>query len=182
LFSQRRNYTYHVAHERCEPNTIWILPANEKATSGNNKITNNVKYEFKVIIFRHFGSNCYNISYHHQPKKCHRHVSLDICTLNSGNYIYNSHYGKQLCKNSNKGFWIAFPGIFLTVLSLFVLAGFNITVFYPSTFDLQSSPTIQNCSSSDYTLAVVCYVSLLVPLVVVYIWYVWKLMTKKEYL
>jgi cytochrome bd ubiquinol oxidase subunit II len=87
---------------------------------------------------------------------------------------------KTLFKNSSRGFWITSPGTVLTVLSLFLLAGFNHTAFYPSTFDLQSSLTIQNSSSSHYTLTAMAYVSLLVPLVVAYIWYVWKSMTKEK--
>jgi len=87
---------------------------------------------------------------------------------------------KTLFKNSSKGFWITSPGTVLTVLSLFLLAGLNNTAFYPSTFDLQSSLTIQNSSSSHYTLTAMSYVSLMVPFVVAYIWYVWKSMTKTK--
>ncbi len=87
---------------------------------------------------------------------------------------------KTIFKNSSKGFWITSPGTVLTVLSLFLLAGLNNTAFYPSTFDLQSSLTIQNSSSSHYTLTAMSYVSLMVPFVVAYIWYVWKSMTKTK--
>jgi cytochrome d ubiquinol oxidase subunit II len=83
-------------------------------------------------------------------------------------------------KNSTKGFWWLSPGTVLAVLALFLIAGFNNTAFYPSTFDLQSSLTIQNSSSSHYTLTAMSYVSLLVPFVIAYIWYVWKSMTKKK--
>ncbi len=87
---------------------------------------------------------------------------------------------KTMFKNSSKGFWITSPGTVLTVFSLFLLAGFNNTAYYPSTFDLQSSLTIQNSSSSHYTLTAMSYVSILVPFVVAYIWYVWKSMTKEK--
>ncbi len=83
-------------------------------------------------------------------------------------------------KNSTKGFWWLSPGTVLAVLALFLIAGFNNTAFYQSTFDLQSSLTIQNSSSSHYTLTAMSYVSLLVPFVIAYIWYVWKSMTKKK--
>jgi len=66
------------------------------------------------------------------------------------------------------------------VFSLFLIAGFNNTAYYPSTFDLQSSLTIENSSSSHYTLTAMSYVSILVPFVVAYIWYVWRSMTKKQ--
>ena len=62
---------------------------------------------------------------------------------------------------------------------LFLLAGFNNTAFYPSTYDLQSSLTIMNSSSSHYTLTAMSYVSLLVPFVLAYIVYAWWSINKK---
>ena len=83
-------------------------------------------------------------------------------------------------KSSGKGIWFSGIGTVLTVLALLMSAGFNNTAFYPSTYDLQSSLTIQNASSSEYTLTVMSYVSLLVPFVIAYIWYTWKSMNKKK--
>lgn len=83
-------------------------------------------------------------------------------------------------KKSGKGIWFAGAGTILTVFSIFLLAGFNNTAFYPSTYDLQSSLTIQNASSGKYTLTVMSYVSLLVPFVIAYIWYSWKSLNKKK--
>jgi len=77
-------------------------------------------------------------------------------------------------KCSTKGIWGAGIGTVLTVFSLFLLAGFNNTAYYPSTYDLQSSLTIQNSSSSQYTLEVMSYVSLLIPFVIAYIWIAWR--------
>ncbi len=82
--------------------------------------------------------------------------------------------GSELLKQTRKGIWFSGAGTVLTVLSLFFLAGFNGTSFYPSSYDLQSSLTIQNSSSSHFTLTAMSYVSLFVPFVVAYIWYVWK--------
>jgi cytochrome d ubiquinol oxidase subunit II len=79
-----------------------------------------------------------------------------------------------------KGIWFAGAGTVLTVFSLLLVAGFNHTAFYPSTFDLQSSLTIENASSSRFTLTAMSYVSLLVPFVLAYIWYVWRSMDKKK--
>lgn len=79
-----------------------------------------------------------------------------------------------------KGIWFAGPGTILTVFSLFLLAGFNHTSYYPSTFDLQSSLTIMNSSSSHYTLTAMSYVSLLVPFVLAYIAYAWGSINKKK--
>jgi cytochrome d ubiquinol oxidase subunit II len=83
-------------------------------------------------------------------------------------------------KNSTRGIWFVGAGTVLTVFSLFLIAGFNNTAFYPSTYDLQSSLTIQNASSSHYTLTAMSYASLLVPVVIGYIWYVWRAMNKKK--
>jgi cytochrome d ubiquinol oxidase subunit II len=83
-------------------------------------------------------------------------------------------------KNSNKGFWFAGAGTVLTVFSLFLLAGFNNTAFYPSIYDLQSSLTIQNASSSKFTLVTMSYVSLMIPFVLGYIVYFWRAMNKKK--
>ena len=47
-------------------------------------------------------------------------------------------------KCGTKGIWLSGIGTILTVFSLLLLAGFNNTAYYPSTFDLQSSLTIQN--------------------------------------
>jgi len=83
-------------------------------------------------------------------------------------------------KCHTKGIWLAGIGTVLTVWSLFFLAGFNNTAFYPSTWDLQSSLTIENSSSSHYTLTAMSYVSLLVPFVLAYIGYAWWSMDKKK--
>ena len=83
-------------------------------------------------------------------------------------------------KYASTGIWCAGPGTVLTVFALFCLAGFNNTAFYPSTWDLQSSLTIHNSSSSHYTLTAMSYVSLLVPFVIAYIWYAWKAINNRK--
>jgi len=79
-----------------------------------------------------------------------------------------------------KGIWFTGPGTVLTVFSLFLLAGFNHTAYYPSTYDLQSSLTISTSSSSRYTLVIMSYVSLLVPFVLAYIIYSWRSINKRK--
>ncbi|MBN2668852.1 MAG: cytochrome d ubiquinol oxidase subunit II [Bacteroidales bacterium] len=88
--------------------------------------------------------------------------------------------GVALFKNSKKGIWASGIGIVFTVMALFFLAGFNNTAYYPSVFDLQSSLTIENSSSSHFTLTAMSYVSLLVPFVLGYIAYAWWSMDKKK--
>ena len=83
-------------------------------------------------------------------------------------------------KCHTKGIWLSGTGTVLTVWALLLLAGFNHTAFYPSNWDLQSSLTIENSSSSHYTLTAMSYVSLLVPFVLAYIWYVWRAIDKKK--
>ena len=77
-------------------------------------------------------------------------------------------------KKFSKGIWFCGAGTVLTVLSLFLIAGYNNTAYYPSTVDLQSSLTIFNSSSSLFTLKVMSYVSILVPFVLAYIFYAWR--------
>ena len=79
-----------------------------------------------------------------------------------------------------KGIWPTGIGTVITVLVLLLLAGWNNTAYYPSTADLQSSLTIQNSSSSEFTLRTMFYVSLLIPFVLAYIVYAWRAMDKKK--
>ncbi len=89
--------------------------------------------------------------------------------------------GSSLLKNKcTSGIWFAGAGTVLTVMSLFLIAGFNHTSFYPSSYNLQSSLTIENASSSKFTLTAMSYVSLLVPFVLAYICYAWWSMNKKK--
>ena len=71
-------------------------------------------------------------------------------------------------------------GIVLSVMSLFLVLGLNQTAFYPSLSSLQSSLSIQNASSSHYTLTVMSYVALLVPFVLAYIVFVWYAMDRQD--
>ncbi|MFV0379078.1 MAG: cytochrome d ubiquinol oxidase subunit II [Mangrovibacterium sp.] len=88
--------------------------------------------------------------------------------------------GASLLKSSYKGIWCAGAGTVLTVWMLFLVAGYNNTAFYPSLADLQSSLTIQNASSSQFTLTAMSYVSLFVPFVLAYIWWFWRAMNNKK--
>lgn len=80
----------------------------------------------------------------------------------------------------SRGIWFSGLGTVLVGLAVFFTAGFNNTPFYPSKADLQSSLTIYNASSSHYTLTAMTYVALVIPFVLAYIVYVWKLMDSKE--
>ncbi len=83
--------------------------------------------------------------------------------------------GKTLLSRSFKrGVWFEGVGVVLTVLALFLIAGWNNTSYYPSVADLQSSLTIRNSSSSPFTLKTMSIVSLLIPFVLAYIVYAWR--------
>ncbi len=76
--------------------------------------------------------------------------------------------------NFRRGIWLTGTGTVLTVTALLLLAGYNNTAYYPSIADLQSSLTLANSCSSKFTLTTMFYVSLLVPFVLVYIFYAWR--------
>lgn len=83
------------------------------------------------------------------------------------------------------GIWYAGFGAFCVVAVLFLIAGYDGTAYLPSTTDPASSLTIANSSSSLFTLTAMSWVSILVPFVIAYIWYVWRKMnatpiTEKE--
>ncbi len=85
-----------------------------------------------------------------------------------------------LFRGSDKAIWQTGIGTVLAVFGLLLTVGFNHTAFYPSHYDLQSSLTIENASSSHFTLKVMAWVSILVPFVLAYIWYAWKAINVKK--
>ena len=89
--------------------------------------------------------------------------------------IWKGGFAKARC-----GIWYGGVGTVLVVMTVFFLAGFNGTSYYPSVTDLQSSLTIRNSSSSQFTLQVMSIVSLLIPFVLAYIVYAWRQMDKKK--
>jgi cytochrome d ubiquinol oxidase subunit II len=89
-----------------------------------------------------------------------------IKTIDSKTYIY--------------GIWPTGIGTVLTVLALLLCAGWNNTAYYPSNADLQSSLTIANSCSSEFTLQTMSIVSLLIPFVLAYIAYAWHAIDRKK--
>lgn len=80
---------------------------------------------------------------------------------------------------SGKGVWPYGFGVVLTVMALFFLAGFNGTAYYPSSTDLQSSLTLSNSCSSEFTLKTMAIVSLAIPFVLAYMVYAWRSIDRK---
>lgn len=87
--------------------------------------------------------------------------------------------GSLLSEKNKKGIWFSGGGTIVTVCSLLLVAGYNNTAFYPS-HDLQSSLTIFNSSSSEFTLTVMSYVSLMIPFVAAYIIHAWRALEKNR--
>ena len=85
-----------------------------------------------------------------------------------------------LSKTYVAGIWPVGIGVVLTVLALLLCAGWNHTAYYPSTADLQSSLTIANSCSSEFTLRTMAIVSLLIPFVLAYIIVAWRKIDKKK--
>lgn len=85
-----------------------------------------------------------------------------------------------LKKSFKRGIWLSGAGTVMAVMALFMIAGYNNTAFYPSTYDLQSSLTLANSCSSEFTLKTMAVVSLIIPFVVAYIAYFWHKMDKKS--
>ena len=88
-------------------------------------------------------------------------------------------------KNFKRGIWLSGPGTIFVVMALFMIAGYNGTAYYPSNADFQSSLTLSNSCSSEFTLKTMAIVSLIIPFVVAYIAYFWRKMdlpslTKEE--
>lgn len=115
-------------------------------------------------------------------KYLHNLIAMPINTLMLLTGVAGVLWGiiSSFLKGGTNGIWFAGGGTILTVWALFILAGLNNTSFYPSVLDLQSSLTIENASSTHFTLTAMSYVSLFVPFVIWYIWYAWKAMNNKQ--
>ena len=79
-----------------------------------------------------------------------------------------------------RGIWLSGPGTVFVVMAIFMIAGYNGTAYYPSTADLQSSLTLSNSCSSEFTLTAMSIVSLIIPFVVAYTAYFWRKMDARS--
>ncbi len=115
-------------------------------------------------------------------KYLHNFMALPIVagTFLIGVFLLLWGLGIGIFSKSDKGIWSAGLGIVLVVTSLFLILGYNHTAFYPSLADIQSSLTIQNSSSSQYTLVAMSYVSLIIPFVLGYVILVWRAMNRDK--
>ena len=98
----------------------------------------------------------------------------------SGTLLVLTWIGLGILKKSRNWFWISGLGTFFVVISIFLLVWLNNTSFYPSLVDLESSLTIRNSSSSYYTLIVMSYVSLMLPFVLMYVIWAWRIIAWEQ--
>ncbi|WP_300732473.1 cytochrome d ubiquinol oxidase subunit II [uncultured Helicobacter sp.] len=110
------------------------------------------------------------------------HNFLDMPYLIVGLFVGVGAVLAGICMNvfrgSTRGIFPLGVGSVFVGMTVLLNVGLGQSAFYPSIAHLQSSLTIQNASSSYYTLSVMGYVSLLVPFVVAYIVYVWHKMDR----
>jgi len=99
-------------------------------------------------------------------------IGVVFVLLGIGKTLLNKHY--------TGGIWFAGIGTVLVVMTLFWVVGYNDTAYYPSLLDVQSSLTLRNSSSSQFTLMVMSVVSILVPFVLAYIAYCWYKMDHRK--
>jgi cytochrome d ubiquinol oxidase subunit II len=104
-----------------------------------------------------------------------------LCLLLLGVVLVLCGIVMTLCRaNFHRGIWFSGLGTVLTVLALLLTVGYNHTAYYPSTADLQSSLTLANSCSSHFTLTAMSWVSLIIPFVLAYIIYAWRMIDKKS--
>lgn len=106
-------------------------------------------------------------------------MPMTLVTFLAGTVLVLVGIGVNLFSRKRCGIWYSGIGTVLVVLSLFWVAGYNNTPYYPSSADIASSLTIYNSSSSEFTLKTMSVVSLAIPFVVAYIAWVWWKITKK---
>lgn len=83
-------------------------------------------------------------------------------------------------RRKRRSIWLSGAGTVLTVMALFMVAGYNGTAYYPSSTDLRSSLTIANSCSSEFTLRTMFWVSLAIPFVMAYIAYAWRAIDRRR--
>lgn len=85
-----------------------------------------------------------------------------------------------LCATFKRGIWSTGVGAVLAVWALLMIAGYNNTAYYPSLADRQSSLTLANSCSSEFTLTAMTIVSIIIPFVLAYIFYAWRAIDRKS--
>ena len=142
-----------------------------------------VAYLVHLLLKDGFAYNAEGIIYMEPNKYLNNflHMWYLLAVLLIGVVLVLFGIGKTIfSKGYNSGIWPAGIGTVLTVLALLLCSAWNNTAYYPSTADLQSSLTLANSCSSEFTLRTMFYVSLLVPFVLAYIIYAWRAIDKTK--
>ncbi len=147
-------------------NTVGNGSLRERAS--NRVIVNTLVF---LIFFLYFISYLLN-SFFEMP------VALIIFLV--GVVLVLTGIGSAIFRNSIQGIWYTGPGTFLAVVALFLIAGMEGASFYPSLHDPESSLTLANASSSQFTLKTMFYISFSVPVIIAYITYAWNALTNKK--
>ena len=142
-----------------------------------------VAYLVHVLLKDGYAYNAEGVIYMEPYKYLHNFIQMWylLVVLLIGVVLVLFGIGKTIfSKKYICGIWPAGIGTVLTVLALLLSCAWNNTAYYPSTADLQSSLTMANSCSSEFTLRTMFYVSLLVPFVLAYIIYAWRAIDKKK--
>jgi cytochrome d ubiquinol oxidase subunit II len=142
-----------------------------------------VAYLVHLLVKEGYAINAYGLIYMEPYKYLHNMIEmwgLLVLLLSGVIMVLFGIIYTIISKRFIAGIWQAGLGTIFTVLALLLLAGWNNTAYYPSTADLQSSLTLANSCSSEFTLRTMFYVSLLVPFVLAYIFYAWRAIDKKK--
>ena len=122
------------------------------------------EHEFLIVEYKYF----HNLFGHF--------ICILMFLLGTASVIYG--ICVTLIKKTRAGIWFGGIGTVLVVLVLFWLAGYYDTAYYPSYTNIQSSLTIYNSSSSEFTLRTMSYVSIAIPFVLAYISWAWYKLSK----
>lgn len=136
-----------------------------------------------ILVTKGFAVNADGTVYMEKYKYLHNFLEMPVVLVTFLAGVVLVLYGivrTLASKKFRKGIWYTGAGTVLTVTALLLVAGYNGTAFYPSTADLQSSLTIANSCSSQFTLKVMTIVSFIIPFVLAYIFYAWRSMDKKS--
>ena len=142
-----------------------------------------VAYLVHLLVKEGYAINAYGLIYMEPYKYLHNMIEmwgLLVLLLSGVIMVLFGIIYTIISKRFIAGIWQAGLGTIFTVLALLLLAGWNDTAYYPSTADLQSSLTLANSCSSEFTLRTMFWVSLLVPFVLAYIFYAWRAIDKKK--
>lgn len=138
---------------------------------------------FQLLTMEGFAVDGNGVVYMEEYKYLHNLIAMPnvmVMFLMGAILVVTGVAATLLKRNFVRGIWLSGPGTILVVMAVFMLAGYNNTAYYPSTADLQSSLTLANSCSSEFTLRTMAIVSLIIPFVVAYIAYFWRQMDKKS--